>query len=343
MDKYTYLVIRTHGLKLRLIKRDTYIKLLGSTLDEFLNLLSNTDYSDVIERIKGRKLKASTFSKAIFSKYLQRINKLHYYAPKDLRSLIDLYALGRYEVENIKRLIRAIAFKERISENELHPVSLHFSIDELLNFLELESLISFLEEKGFEYTTRAYEIYNDNENPFIGIIECGIDADYFNMLHQYPIRNNGLRTIIDTESNLRWLYWCIIFKLKELSLSMIQDFMNVLNRNLKKNILHVAERSSLSDFLSIITHIPYYRGLEDLLGKAIREHDYALIEYALLHKLYSEAIKVMKSNFVDVSFIFAYILLCEMEMKNLDTIFIGKKVDLPSTYIQRLLYLSEQL
>ena len=334
-----YLIVRTHGLKLRLLKPEDYNRLLTASLKELPHILSTTDYRDVIEGVRVEEINSHAFFKILFGKYLQRVNLLSEFLSEDLRKLIKAYALGRYEAENIKNILIAIASEEPISVQELYPVEMHFPIDHLANIREIDDVIDILRRLGWHYSLRAFEMYG--LQGYLSIIECSVDADYFSSLYKLLKKvphTKKVKRLIDLESDLCWLYWVIVFKMKNIDITQVRHFLGSLGKNLRR-VEYLIEDASIDDIPTIIAHVHQYEDLRDILSRAIREHDYVLIEYGLSSKLYHEAIKTLRHNFMDLAYVFAYLLISEMELHNLYMIFAGKKANLSTEEIQRFLYL----
>ena len=335
-----YLVVRAHGLKLRFLKPEDYARLLGATsIREFFNILSSTDYSGSIEGLRWEKIGLEDFFKVVFNKYVERVELISGYAPSELGRLLRTYALGRYELINLKRALRAKALGERIEIEDLCPVELHIHLNELVEAEGLEELLYMLRSRGYRYASKMYDVYVTSG--FLGTIECGLEADYYSSLYEMlkeVAPAEGVREILDIEADLRWLYWCIVFKFKNLKLTRVMTPLRAMGRELSERIGPYIEEAYLGDIPALVAQVVRFRDLEEALSRAIREEDYVLIEHALSSKLYREAYRVMRRDFVSLAYVFAFILACEMEMRNLNAIFTGKKVGLPSSEIQRFLF-----
>jgi len=324
-----YSIVRAHATKIKLLTREDYKKLAkAEDARTLIRLLRDTAYGDVIEKLPTEEPDYDVFKRVLYEKYLNLYKTLEMGVSEDYRSFLREYILGKLELENIRYSIRMIITNRRITVRNILPVRVYISPSSLVKVKNLRMLITLL-ERAYPSVKRAYTLYRKLMIP--DILECSIEADYYDRVEKEISRRDlDLEgKLLDEEKGLRWLKWAINFKLRgnlkpEDYLPLLNRFSSTLSSKLTPSIIGV----DVGTLVREISSIRKYRSLSLTLGSLISRREYMLIDVVLasvLHKVLKEYIVKEPLNVVYVTSI---LLLVEIEVRNILTIYLSKKVGL---------------
>ncbi|RLF23365.1 MAG: hypothetical protein DRN15_06565 [Thermoprotei archaeon] len=336
----TYVVVRAHGLRTHLLKPEDYEKLLGTAnVKEFIYVLSDTDYRNVVEQLP-EEVEASDFRKALFKKYMERVNILEKNSPDGLRQFLRNYALGRFEVVNIKHVLRAKAGGSSISVHELFPVKLNVvKWNEPLGLERLDDVVRYLARRGYPTLDIAFSIYRRNR--LLDVLECALEADYYDSLHRLieKLKLRELEDIVREEADIRWLYWIIDLKARRANLSEVKSILDKYGGKASEELWSHALKYELEDFIFFLSRFRRYRRIIPQLRRGLRARDYLLVEDLLRKRLYDMAVHYLLYEPVSLTYVLSFLLLCEAEMCNLMILFSGKKARLHAHELRPFIFL----
>lgn len=126
-----YLVTRVHGLRTHLISSDD-VRILAKakTLRDVSDSLLKTSYATAVSKLPTRELDAAALEEIFLGMLVERFFFVPRAAQGNLQDLLNRYC-ARFEVENIKRIIRAKHGGEIEEEPMLIPLPREYT---LVNF-----------------------------------------------------------------------------------------------------------------------------------------------------------------------------------------------------------------
>ncbi len=151
-SSYIYLVSRAHGLATHLLKKEE-IESLAKTSDlkGFLENVSKGDYVRWLGGLDKESVDAKSLSRIFASVYVDRLVHLTRITSGRFRAFLTEY-LGRVEVENLKRVLRAKMGDKPISLEDLLPLPREF---ETINFSDVVNVKS-LDDVSFHLAPSPY-------------------------------------------------------------------------------------------------------------------------------------------------------------------------------------------
>ena len=101
----TYAVIRSHALLADLLTPDQIRELAGSDdLNAFIILLSETPYGEI--SIEGGVEASMALERVFYRKFIERMTRIVDIAPRNIAEFLQAYYYMRFEVLNLKRILR---------------------------------------------------------------------------------------------------------------------------------------------------------------------------------------------------------------------------------------------
>ena len=289
----TYLVTRTHGLILSLIKSEEYNLLISGKID--LNKIGyNVSFEkDFVEKIFN----------AIVGKFVDRIVFLEKITP-DYSDFFRAF-LERLEVENIKAKLRYLrGFKNK---EVYYPYEYFISKKDLMLINNEYELLNFLKNTPLDITYYINKLKNEDEKDLV-IKEILLDIKYyeyyFSTLKEFK---KFLFPMVNLERIITYIFWCTM--IGEEKISKLLLLFNIKNLNYAE-ISHALGLSK-----------------NDLQRHLENKHYMRLLEIAE-----DNFIKKLKKNVLrnkdNIFFVYYYMIASYYEMKNLEKILLGRKIGL---------------
>ena len=145
----TYLVTRLHGLHTHLItQRDIQTLVKTKGLKEVSDNLLKTEYGAEISKLPTKEVDAVTLEEIFLRTLVNRFFFVIREAQGKIQDLLTRYC-ARFEVENIKRVIRAKHSGEIIEEPNLIPLPREYTLvnfPALLNAKDVDEVVGLLRE-----------------------------------------------------------------------------------------------------------------------------------------------------------------------------------------------------
>jgi vacuolar-type H+-ATPase subunit C/Vma6 len=337
-----FLIARTHGLQAHLLKTQDYVRLLGTrSVTEMSDLLMAGDYSTELSRIPTTELNALRLERVFYERLSHRWYSLLQITSGKLKELLEKNN-ERLEIENLKRIIRAVHGKASISGEQLIAVPRQYqelNFPALLAADTIAELVRLLKEspyKDMENRLGQYETYG---NP--ALLEAQLDKMYYADLWSKANEASGseeTRALIGTEADLRNLQWIVSSKYMKVEPQLVHENLVDLGCRLRKSVISKLIDIDVQGMLQLPVPQPYselLRKVVDLveLGKIVEA------ENLFSQHLYSYAEKVSVRNPNNLVYVFSYLQLCLREARNLTMLVIGKQMKMSENRLGSLLFI----
>jgi V/A-type H+-transporting ATPase subunit C len=340
--------VRTHGaantkamvIMGRMLKSDDFNKLTRmESIDDFENyLMKNTCYSSILndEEIEDKEIEY-----LIKSHMYKNYEKFYHFYIDEYRSFFKSL-LMRYEVENLKLMLRAIARNEDIKEiRERLVYSKVFSTIDYGKLTAASDIGEFVDGlKTTGYYKAIVNYVDENQTKILFYMEMNLDRLYFNQLYDAIMnlekldRKQALELYgINVDLlNIQWIYRGRKF----FGISSEELFNFTINNGLKYNykVLKDLCYMDLEKFRSFIISSDY---------KAMFQGEENLMERAMERYLFENLDVYLKSGNLSIAIPIVMMFKTEYEMRDLITILAGirNKVDNVEDFLVRSLGRSE--
>ena len=337
-----FLISRTHGLKTHLLKKQDFIRLLRTqNIAGMIELLLSSDYSTELSRVQTTELNALRLEKMFYEKLSQRWYSLLRISSGRLKELLETNA-ERLEIENLKRIIRAVHGKADISNEQLISIPRQYqevNFSALLAANEMTEVVQLLKESPYKNVGERLVEYETYGNPVL--LEAQLDNIYYDDVWAKTSKTSGsekIKALIGTEVDLRNLQWILSSKYMKTEPWLIHE--NVIDVGYK---LH---RSVVSRLIDIdVQEIPFTsvpRRYFELIRRAVEfigSGKIVEMENLFSQYLYSYTEKASIRNPNSLVYVFSYLQLCFGEARNLTTLAIGKQMKMSEDRLADLLFI----
>jgi len=335
-----YLVTRVHGLRTHIIPaRDIKILAKAKSLRDVFDNLMKTDYATDLGQLPAQDNDAATLERIFHKKLVDRFFFLSRTAQGKMQDLLIKYS-ARFEVENIKRIVRAKHGGVTSERPDLIPLPREHSLvnfPALLSAKDIDEVASLLRDTPYRVLLDKVESYKQSESTMI--LEAALDSVYFSNVWELAGKvpdGEGVRDLIGEEIDLRNLLIAFSLKAREIPQRVIEETIIPLFYAFPKATLHSLLQARLEDMPSILTR--RYSRLASEAANLLKNESTLPFEWPFFRQLYSHASEAMSAYPLQAGYVLAYLLLCECETKNLVTIVTGKQLDLSDEEISKGLY-----
>ena len=339
--KVIYLVTRAHGLKQRLLKSEQFVQMLRQKdISKIYDFLLKSEYLKDLSKISINELDAYQLEKIFYQKLSQRFFFLFQITSGKTKEALEAYC-RRVEVENLKRITRAIHAKEKISEDRLIPIprkyqTVNFPV--LLQSRTVRDMIGFLRESEYKGLREAVDLYEKYSNPMI--IEAEADGIYFELLWkklEKTVDKEEVKDLIGTEIDLRNMLNVFSLKYMKAGRELLQQTtINVYYRLSKSLIEQIADvpYQRIPELLTLPKYVELTRKAVETMNKGMMSETESIFSRYLYS--YTETVALRNPN--NLVYVFAYLYLCHREARNLTTLVTGKQLKLDDEKIKSLLF-----
>jgi vacuolar-type H+-ATPase subunit C/Vma6 len=298
-----------------------------------------TDYATDIGQLPTQEQDAATLEQLFLKKLVGRTFFIHRAAQGKMQDLLGRYS-ARFEVENIKRILRA---KHGLSSEEpsLIPLPREYT---LVNFpaltkaADVEEVASLLRDTPYHTLAAAVQPYR--ETGTTTTLEAELDKIYFLRIWALVRRFREMRELVGEEVDLRNLLTVLALKAREAPPRLIEDALVPIMYRLPKSTLHSVAESRFEDAASILP-MPYSK-IASEASKSLKGESAFSVEWFLFNQLYGDARRFSQSHSLQAGYIIAYLLLCECEAKDLISLVTGKQLSLTPEEIAARLFETSQ-
>jgi vacuolar-type H+-ATPase subunit C/Vma6 len=340
--KTIYLIARAHGLREHLLKSDSLVQILRlKSLSEVYDFLLKSEYARELSLISLKELGAYQLEKIFYQKLSQRFYFLFLITSGRTREALEYYC-RRIEVENLKRITRAIHSKEKISEDNLIPIPRKYqtiNFPALLQSQSVKEMILFLRETEYKNLAKILDLYEQYNNPTI--VEARADVIYYELLWERLGRiqdKEEIKDLIGTEIDLKNLLNILFLKYTKAKVELLRQTVINVSHGLPKSLLQEVDEISYQRIPELVTRPKYVeliRKSVELMNKGMMSEAESTFSRYLYS--YAETIALRYPN--NLAYVFAYLYLCHREARNLTTLTTGKQLKLGDERIQSLLFL----
>lgn len=340
--KAIYLITRTHGLKQHLLKFDDLIRMLRTkNMVEMADVLFRTDYGADLSKVPLKEVDAYQLERIFYQKLSERLSYLFSITSGKTRDALEEY-YRKIEVENIKRIIRALHGKGKTSETSLIPIPRRYQTVNFTALVEasgIREMVDLLKETPYRDIRDRVDFYQRYNNPLV--LEAQADKIYYSSLWQklkgIP-DSDEVKELLGTEIDLRNLLYIFSFKQMKMDPELLKEMMVAVHYKLPKSIIHQLISTSYETIPRFVTWPPYVdlaKNAVDLLDKGLLSET----ENLFSQHLYSSAETTALRNPNSLVYVFAYLDLCVKEARNLTTLAVGKQLKLEEEKVRSSLLL----
>ncbi|MEM2107030.1 MAG: V-type ATPase subunit [Candidatus Bathyarchaeia archaeon] len=328
-----YLITRTHGRKTHLLNPEDFNVMAKSrSITEIVTQLLRGDYATEISKLPSREVD-STRLETIF---LKTLVDRYFTVVKDARGRIQEFLrayAARVEVENLKRIFRAKHTGEPVESQNLIPLGReHTTINfpALLKAEDVEEAVTLLKETPYAALSGRLDLYKHLGQPIV--LESYMDRIYFERVldkMEGLVDEDSLSWLIRQEIDLRNLLLIFTLKLREATPRIIEDMHIPIYYRLRRGVVRRLIQGKLEDAREILMGI--YSDVANDLSKGEEEYR---VETVILKRVYEYATFALTNFFMELSYVVAYMLLCEREAKNLVAITTAVDLGVPEDVLR---------
>jgi vacuolar-type H+-ATPase subunit C/Vma6 len=288
--------------------------------------LLKTDYAAQIGQVPTNEQDAATLENVFLKKLVERFFFLRRAAQGKMQDLISRYC-ARFEVENVKRIVRAKHGGQSEEEPTLSPLQREYSLvnfPALLKAKDVDEVASLLRETPYHSVLEVLQPYRESGATMI--LEATLDKIYFSKVWDLVGKTHGTRDLIGEEIDLRNLLIVFSLKTREAAARIIENATIPISYALPKTMLRSLLQSRIEDASNIVT--TGYSKLASEAANLLRTGSSVPLEWLFSKQLYGDASATLTTHPLQTAYIIAYLLLCECEAKNLISIVTGKQLNL---------------
>jgi vacuolar-type H+-ATPase subunit C/Vma6 len=332
-----YLVTRVHGLRTHLLTSgNMQILAKSESLRDVSDNLMKTDYATEIGQVPSYEQDAGSLEDIFLNKLVQRFFFLRSVSQGKMKELLTRYS-ARFEVENIKRIIRAKHGGQSGEQPHLIPLSREHSLvnfSALLQAKDVDEVVSLLRDTPYNVLHEGLQMYKESGATII--LEAILDKAYFSRLWALVGKMLGMRNLVAEEIDLRNLLVVFSLKTREISSRPIEEALIPFSYAISKTTMRSLLQSRLEEAPNILT--ASYSKLASEATKLLKSDSPTPLEQLVFRQLYSDASSTLKAHSLEPGYVVAYLLLCECEAKNLVSIVTGKQLNLSPEEVSKGLF-----
>lgn len=335
-----FLISRTHGLRAHLLRTQDFIHLLTvRNLSEMNDQLLKTDYSAELSRVTTTQVTALQLEHIFSEKLSNRWYSLVATSSGKMRNLLEVHNL-RLEIENLKRIVRAVHAKQSITEEQLftiHHKYQNVNLHALMMAETIPEVIDLLKASPYKDLEGWLDEYERYGNPII--LEAQLDKIYYDnfrsALHKTP-DSGKIWALIGTQVDLRNVQLAISSKYMKIEPGVLQKMLVEKGYRLSKNATSRLAGSDLQGIPGVLSW-PSYADLAHKAVELIEEGRIFEMEtlFSQYLRAYTEKMSIRNPN--SLVYVFSYLDLCLREAKNLTTLAIGKQMNVASERLRSLM------
>ena len=328
-----YLITRIHGLRMHLLKPDNIRSLVeASNLEQVVERLLAAEYAKDIYQPHVQKLHASEHEEIFLKKMVSRFFFVSSISPKKVKEFVLAYA-RRFEVENIKRVIRAKHAGEKVGQ--LIPLTREQTLVNFKALLEAEDLsrvVKLLSETAYAPLAGSLPLYTEHGTTLV--LESHLDKIYYEgvKLAAKKLKNKEIKHLIGVEIDTRNLLTIFAMKIRKLKPKLIEELI-IQGGTLTKRRLAPMAQAGTEEIQSFLGGTPYAKSVGDAVEALRKKMGVDRAEAALFTPFYKE-IKSMGKKSLGLPYVATYLIQSETEAKNLIAITMAKQLKLSASLLR---------
>lgn len=323
-----YLEVRTKTLLSHLLPPKTIKDLIEiDDLESVLGYLLKTDYAEEISKVmhnpEPRILESIFWKKAVerYEKYSVIIDIIA--VNKSVKDMILNY-MARLEVENLKRIIRALHSNRTVSRDALIPVTRRISrinFEILRGARSIDEFVKLVKETPYSRISEHVKFYFRHRIPLI--LESKIEQIYYERILGLDFKFIDIKPaleIIGTEIDLKNIWFVLqlanIEASKEVGSEVLINYSHKIDTSRLAKAIRDEGYSKAIERLERSKYSSLVREVKELIMEGKADYGYGL----LLKELEKVCLENLKGSGIPIG----YLLLVELEYKNLSKIITGK-------------------
>ncbi len=337
-----YLITRAHGLRTHLLTPAQYTSLVKSKdLQSVIEILLRTDYAEEIGRLPVGRARASDLNR-IFEKTLaERVYYLIKVSPRTVRRFLEYYA-RKFEVENVKRILRVIEGGGERGEVPLIPIPRPYvtvNYQAMLEARDVAEAVELLKETPYSDVIGKLASYRKYGS--LLILEGALDNSYYTLLwksiSKVPDRKQ-IASLVGVEMDLKNIYIIVGLKISGIHPDIIGEVAISEGYKLSPQEITSLVAAKAEGVVDIVAR-SFYKDLSESVREAIEKEDPRLLEGAIRRHMYTHVFKCASRYSTGLGYVVSYLQLCEYEARNLTAIALGKELGLPEEKLSELIFL----
>jgi vacuolar-type H+-ATPase subunit C/Vma6 len=298
--------------------------------------LLKSDYAVDIGQLPTQEQDATTLEHIFLKKVVERFFFVRRAAQGKMQDLLTRYC-ARFEVENIKRIVRAKHGGQTAEIPTLIPLPREYTLvnfQALLKAKDVDEVGSLLRDTQYQPILEKLQAYKESGATMI--IEAVLDKIYFSRVWELAAKIQGTKNLIGEEIDLRNLLTIFSLKTRETSTRLMEDAIIPVSYALPKATLRLLLQGRLEEAPSVLS--AGYSKLASEAANLLRSGSSLPLEWVFFRELYADASTDLMTQPLHAGYIIAYLLLCECEAKNLVSIVTGKQLNLSEEDISKGLF-----
>jgi V/A-type H+-transporting ATPase subunit C len=291
--------------------------------------LLKTDYSAELSRVTTTQVNALQLEHIFSEKLSNRWYSLVATSSGKMRALLEVHNV-RLEIENLKRIVRAVHGRQSITEEQLFTIPHKYqdvNLHALMTAETMPEVIDLLKASPYRDLEGWLEEYERYGNPII--LEAQLDKIYYDnfrsALHKTP-DSGKIWALIGTQVDLRNVQLAISSKYMKIEPGVLQKMLVEKGYRLSKNATSKLAGSDLQ-VLPSVSAWPSYADLAHKAVELVEEDRIFEMETLFSRYLHAYTEKMSTRNPNSLVYVFSYLDLCLREAKNLTTLAIGKQMN----------------
>ncbi len=336
---FAYTSARVRAKRAKLLRRETYPKMLNMSLAEIARLLQESEYKREIDELGTRYAGIDLIEMALNANLANTYRTMIKISQAGARAVVVAY-LRRYDVENIKTVLRAKLSKApttAVEESLIPAGQLPVEVFRRMAMGDLEEAVAVLD--GTPYHDAVSEI---GSKP-LHLVEDRLDRMYYqDLLKAAPgsdVPSALFNRLVRMEVDIQNLDSLLRLKRDEAEPGAILEHMLPGGYEVTRSELSRLVTLSWSELLGALEKFSYWEAIRERVT-SLREGDTLRdVEAALYKRLAAQAFAFSGGYPLSVLPIMGYIFAKRIETDNIRTIARGKVAGLPEDVISRHLVL----
>jgi V/A-type H+/Na+-transporting ATPase subunit C len=342
---YGYCNARVRGMRARLLPPSFFEQLLEEErFPAVVSALLNTPYRHEMEAATIAGNGAAEVDEALRHNLVVDYRKVLSFLNEEAYRLA-MTILGRYDVANIKTVIRGLHVHMSVGEIEANLIAAGrltgAELTELARQPDVRSCVDLLATWGVTYAKpltgeiHAYLARGDTSH-----LELALEKEYFQeALAATTGRSENARLarrLLETQVDVFNLLTLFRMLKTDLSVEEASTMFIPGGAYIDEDLfLKLVPVSDIDPFVDLLKGTPYQRVLEESLVKYLEDASLSVLERAMEQMLITKALRLSRGDPLGLGIVMAYIWAKQNEVVNLRVIVKGKSVGMPERRIRR--------
>ena len=355
--KYKEIMPRVAIEKLKLIELDDLVSLIDKDLESIRSALLESPYQDDILTIPKDKIDSISLEEALLENYVKTFKHFIKFSSGDIRRLL-LAVLKKFELSNVKAMLRAVKAKMDVDEAMKHIVPVG-TLDKnrcraiLAGSKSIEDIINSLLD--LEYGLIMKDVLNERKRiEDLLPLEVALDKAVYQGILKSAEKLKGLdrkiaKNVLGIEMDAINIKIVLRCKAMGISQKQIKDYLMpkfLIDEETLEKAMNATNVKSIIEYLLGVAETaknPFYK---NILTQILKEYDEPLsrLEAILDKASLKMSLDMLKeyTRYYNIGFILAFLNLKWFEVKNLRCIIKGSERKIPVNQVKNLLTLPDE-